>query len=352
MGELDNRYIIIIPAYKPDIKILELVGDLKNFFENIIVVNDGNDNSYNDIFNALSDKFHCIIVRHYTNLGKGRALKSGFNAAFGLMNRIGSCRGVITVDADGQHLVSDIIKVRDAMEEFPRMLVLGCREFNDKTIPFRSRFGNKITTLVFRWLCGLKISDTQTGLRGIPAEYIANCCKIEGEKYEYETNMLLSFKRDGVALKEVGIETVYEGANASSHFNPLLDSIKIYQTIFKYSLASLLSVIIDFCCFQLLWGLWGYVFISTYLSRAVAAGVNFTVNRAVVFRTKGNVKWELIKYVILLLFSATFSALAVSLLGRVVVCDVMILKMIVETVLYFFNYYVQNTFVFKREVKG
>ena len=178
-------------------------------------------------------------------MGKGRALKTAFNY---ILNTCGEDVRVVTVDADGQHTMKAVKAVCDAVNEKTE-LILGSRQLNnDKTekVPLRSRFGNAVTTLVFRYLCNINIRDTQTGLRCIPGGGILRgVLGVSGERYEYETNVLLWCKEQGIMIKEVPVEKIYENDNATSHFHPLLDSIKIYSIILKYMFASFLSVVLD-----------------------------------------------------------------------------------------------------------
>lgn len=254
---------------------------------------------------------------------------------------------MVTVDADGQHLVKDVIEIGRELEN-GKSLVLGCRTFGRKDIPFRSRLGNIATRLVFRWLCGLNVSDTQTGLRGYPATYLEACCKIDGERYEYETNVLLNTRKENIKIKEVRIETIYEDQNETSHFNPLFDSIKIYKVIFAYSLSSIISVLVDFFVFHcgirvgisILW--------ATYMGRVVAACGNFALNRNLVFKSKNRLLPQLLKYFMLVVVSGTISACFVWALARLFTCELIVIKIIVEGLLYFFNYYIQNTMIFSK----
>ncbi len=111
---------------------------------------------------------------HYVNLGKGAALKTGMHY---LSNHFKDLSGVVHADADGQHLVIDILRVAEELRAHSAALVLGSRDF-PKGVPLRSRLGNIITRYVIRLLLGLKIRDTQTGLRGIPVELFPQILKI------------------------------------------------------------------------------------------------------------------------------------------------------------------------------
>lgn len=340
-------YIIVIPSYQPTEMLLILIEKLEQSFKKIVIVNDGSGKDYDDIYNKIDSE--CIVLNHYTNMGKGRALKTAFNYCI-MLSASDKYDGVITVDADGQHSVRSIIAVRDKMEERPNNIVLGVRSFS-KEIPARSRIGNNITRYVFQWLCGLKVSDTQTGLRGIPSELLEFCCGISGEKYEYETNMLLCAKNESLSISEVPIETIYINNNATSHFHPLRDSIKIYQTILLYSISSVIAVVIDFLSFSLFFRMGLEIMMCTYIGRIFSACANFLVNRKVVFKSSSNAFIQLMEYLALVFVSGTISGLAVSAISKALAISPVYIKMIIELLLYFINYYVQNTFIFRRKTR-
>ncbi len=339
-----NKTVIVIPVYKPGSALLTLVEKLISHFSKIVIVDDGSGPEYKTLFDRLKTGQNQItLLKHHVNLGKGRALKTAFNYCLTADWKWGR---VITVDADGQHRLKDILNIEKAMANHPDSLILGCRQFKKGQIPFRSKFGNKISCHVMRWLCGIRVSDTQTGLRGIPWSFLAAACKTGGEGYEYETNMLLAAKDQNVQLTEVPIETVYEEGNPSSHFNPITDSFRIYCVILKYSLASLLSALIDFIVFTILIKNRFGVLSATYMARVCSAIINFGVNRNIVFKYKKNLTMQLIKYVILLFVSGTVSGLCVTFLASQMEINRIILKTIVEIMLYFVNYYVQETYIF------
>ena len=333
---------IIIPAYKPSENILPFVRSLAEHFSQILVVNDGSGTEYDGVFSELCTISEVVLLQHEINQGKGQALKTAFS--YCLEHK--DVEGVITVDADGQHLLVDILKIDAAMKEHPADLVMGCRQFDDKTIPARSRFGNNISRVVYRVLCGINVSDTQTGLRGLPFDFLQACMEAEGSRYEYETNMLIAAVKRHVKFYEVPITTVYEDNNSSSHFHPVLDSIRIYSRLIKYSLVSLLSVLVEFVLFTILVHGPLSIMLATYVARGCSCLFNFTLNRKVVFQKEGHLAVQFIKYLALVVLSGTLSGAFVTLLDHFISGIVVLLKMVVDTLLYFMNYYIQKKWVF------
>lgn len=345
-----ENLIIIIPAYNPTSVLLDLVNDLQKIgIQNIICVNDGSTITEN-IFEILEKRMTCEghLLKHAVNLGKGTALKTAFNY---VLNYLPDSPAVITMDADGQHTVKSVETIIGAYTG-SREIVLGSRTMSSSStkIPLRSKVGNIMTKWVFRYLCNIDIRDTQTGLRLYPVEILPEMLMVKGERYEYETNCLLYCKDNNIRLKEVEIETIYENGNQTSHFNPLRDSIKIYSVILRYMCSSFLSVFIDYIVF---FGISNYVesiFLMTYMGRVCSAIINFLVNRKVVFKKNGNLMLQAVKYIVLLLISGTASAFLVQcgnlLLGK----DYLIItKIFIELVLFFFNFYVQKNFVFTKQ---
>ena len=340
-----KKELIVIPAYQPLESLVPLTEEIFKYFENVLVIDDGGRAEYAHIFKKL-DEMGAIIVTHAINQGKGRALKSAVN--YCLLHPEIAKAGIITVDADGQHRPADIVRIADCMEEHPDDVVLGCRKFDTDNVPWKSRMGNGISRKVYKWACGINVSDTQTGLRGLPYSFLEIAAKCDGEKYEYETNMLLDIKNNGVGIQEVTIETVYENNNESSHFNPVMDSIRIYSIIIKYSFASLFSALIDYIVFIIAGACGAPIMLATYIARACSCLINFTLNKNIVFKGKGNTGTQLIKYLALVVVSGTISGWAVTHLAALLpMIAPVIIKIPVEIILYLFNYSVQRAFIFK-----
>ncbi len=348
---------VIVPSLNPDEKMINTVKSIiAEGFDDIIVVNDGSAPEYLEPFETVKAFPEVTVLTHEVNKGKGRAMKTAFS--YVLENRT-DVLGVITVDADGQHLPKDIRACVNAMEKAPDKVILGVRDFSQPQVPFKSRMGNNITKTVFRFACGIKISDTQTGLRAVPFKHLPTMIEIEGDRYEYETNQLLVMKTKGIAFDEVVIDTVYIDDNASSHFHPFRDSFRIYMIIFKYIGSSIASFLVDFLLFTLINLLIGdrmdgklRIAIATVGARVVSALFNYAVNRKVVFQSNTAVGKSLGRYTILAVCQVALSYLLLVLISQKILglgasFWESIIKVVVDLVLFLFSYQIQRRWVFK-----
>ncbi len=236
-----DKTIILIPAYEPDNKLIKLLRSIKdkNNEADIIVVNDGSNSKYDEIFNL--SKRYATVLAYEENHGKGYALKYGLTY---IKIHYKDNYFIVTMDCDLQHTIEDAMKLVNYLKANKNTLVLGKRIRSGKT-PLRSRLGNSITKFIFYITTGLNIYDTQTGLRVFSSELIDYMLEIEGDRYEYEMNVLLNLRKNNIKVKEIEIETIYIDNNSGSHFNTIKDSFKIYKEILKFSLSSLISFLID-----------------------------------------------------------------------------------------------------------
>lgn len=262
-----DNITVIIPSYKPDEKFISTVRKIKDRgFDDIITVDDGGGEKYEKYF-VEAEKLGCTVLRHEVNRGKGAALKTAFRYYSEFRP---DSAGVVTADADGQHLPDDIAAVAEKMTE-TGAIVIGSRDFDDPKVPRKSRLGNKITSAVFRLFFGMKIGDTQTGLRGIPTKYIDEITGVDGDRYEYETHMLYKICRDEMPFVEHGIETVYIDENSSSHFRAVRDSARVYSMLLKYLLASLCCTAADIALFCIFFTVFSSMLIHPALSALLAS---------------------------------------------------------------------------------
>lgn len=349
-----DKVAILIPAYNPDEKLLALLPKLRERFSRIVLVNDGSTKGQ-EIF-PQAEKYVEKILVHERNRGKGVALKTG-------LRYIGDSADVVTADADGQHTPDDIASVAEALKTHRGGLVLGVRAFTGK-VPLRSRFGNFWTRWLFFLMTRLMIRDTQTGLRGIPSTLVNHVASIPGERYEYEMAMLADARRHDEKPLQIPIETVYIEENATSHFNPLLDTIRIYRSLIHFCLSSIIGFILDNAVFTVvIWALAGHSTLRRYdiavafvLARLVSANFNYLYNRFVVFksRAKRNNGHSYLKYWALVLVIALCGYIFTSAFSYLLDARgfaITIVKIIVETVLFFMSYYLQRRFVFRSRRK-
>lgn len=224
--------IALIPAYSPAKSLIDLVKELKENNIKCVVVNDGSANEYEYIFDELKETV--TVLEHDINKGKGATLKTGFKY---IKDNEDSCV-IVSVDADGQHLVSDVIKVAKYANGHRDSLILGVRSFKKNDVPFKSYYGNKITEFIFKAFTNTHVTDTQTGLRAFDYSLLDLMLEVNGDRYEYEMNQLLACIDKQVPIKELEITTVYENNNASSHFHAFRDSYLIYKQILKYKVSS------------------------------------------------------------------------------------------------------------------
>ena len=355
---------IVLPSLDPDEKFARVVDGLVDAgFAHIVIVDDGSAPDHRRFFDAAAEKPGCTVLTHEVNRGKGRALKTAFSY---VSEHLPELAGVITIDGDGQHLLPDIVACGDRMLAEGDAVVLGCRDFSLPGIPPRSVAGNRTTSRFFRLLFGIRLSDTQTGLRAIPARYLETFCGVEGERFEYETNMLLYMKRLGIPFLEQPIATVYDPEDYSSHYNPVKDSLRIGRVMlrflttgsgFRYVVSSVCSWLVDNGLYLLLMTLLGTRLaaaaastVSQISARVLSSLFNFTMNDRFVFRNGENHWKAFLKYYCLCIPQTLISVVCLTALvaglkiGQPALAT--LVKIVVELILFVISYYIQKKWVF------
>ena len=359
-----SKISVVLPSLDPDEKLIRVVdGLLEHGFTDIILVNDGSKAENLHYFTDLAAQHPEIhLLHHEVNKGKGAALKNAFR--YFLENRPEGC-GVVTVDGDDQHHPEDTVRCCERMMRTGN-IILGCRDFNQADVPARSSFGNKTTSLIFKIFVGMTISDTQTGLRAIPREQLKTIAQIAGDRFEYETNMLLAMKQSGMAYEEVKIRTVYIEENKSSHFRVIHDSWRIYKLIlkhfFRYTLSSVACFVLDalgvFLLTKLLHGMLNDPLLGTVATvgaRAASSLVNFFLNQKLVFQTNVPTGKAMLRYYALALPQLAVQALldqgiySLLSIGEEAAALRTLIHVLVMCVLFIVSYTIQQRWVFAPE---
>lgn len=352
----EKNIIVLIPAYNPTKDLIPLTEELiKNKFI-VLVVDDGSNTKTKEIFKKLNKSV--ILLRHKQNMGKGQALKTGFKY---ILENI-QCKGVITADADGQHLLCDILNISKELNNDLSSLILGTR-LQNKEMLLKSRIGNSITRIVFKLATKKSVYDTQTGLRGIPYQYLEEFINIEGNRYEYEINMLLYCAKNNIDFKEIKIHTIYIENNKASSFNAIKDSFKIYNCILKNSdlltgilflIFAIISFIIDFALVIAFSNITSQIpnrdlalLIDVVLARIISSAFNFLFNRNIVFKNRSSIFKSLLQYYLLATSILFLNYAFLEILTVKLSCNLVISKIFVEIILFIINYMIQKLYIFK-----
>lgn len=348
--------VVLIPAYEPDCRLEPYVEGLaRNGFSRIVVVDDGSGEAYAGIFGRLEALPHCTVLHHPMNRGKGAALKTGL--AF-ISESIPDADGVVTADSDGQHDAEDCRRLAEALAADSRKIYLGSRDFSQKSVPFRSWFGNRWASVTFRILHGRWLPDTQTGLRAFPSAMIPFMLGVRGERFEYEMGVLMAAARSGLEFGVVPIRTIYEDGNSGTHFRPLRDTIRINRLVFadfiRFAGVSMASFGLDqglawmFAAMLSRGGVeqHGVIWASGFAARLLSSVFNYSMNRTFVFRSSGAVFASAWKYALLCIAIIVMSNGGVSLLSMLCVPRGLA-KLLCDVLLYFAGYRIQARFIFR-----
>lgn len=338
--------VALIPSFQPTGVLTALAEQFRKEGFEVVIVDDGSGEEYAGIFESC--KAWATVVSYPKNGGKGHALKVGFS----YIHENYPQSIVVTVDGDGQHLCEDAKKICEEVQKNPDCFVVGSRKL-PKSAPLRSRVGNGITRQMYRMATGIPVYDTQSGLRAFSSELLPQMISVEGERYEYEMNVLLYLAKEKRKVLELPITVVYmDSKNSSSHFSAVADSVRIYFEIIKYAGCSFLSFLVDYtmyALFLLIFRKYGRrLLLANYLARAVSSVFNFTLNKRFVFQSKGNPVWETVKYFSLVIVNININSLLLNGLVDVGV-NRYPAKIAVEFVMCVLGFFVQRFFIFRHK---
>ena len=357
-----SRIIAVIPTYNPNQMLDTVVPALLRHIP-VVLVDDGSAPAGRAIIEGLPRTTNFTVLRHEQNRGKGAALKTAFRH---ILAHHPDATGVVTLDADGQHLPEDALKIarqlaggngEDDEADDPdgdgsdnggdgNVLLIGARRFT-ADVPWRSAFGNRLTRLVMRLRHGLVLSDTQTGLRGIPAQWLPDIIDIPFDRYELETEMLRLLKERGVRFKEIPIHTVYHEDNAHSHFRPLLDSMRIYWVLLRHGLSGVLAAVVDFAVYLIAFTLSSQILLSVSLGRLFSLLVNFSLLKTFAFRAPRHTALQFALYLLQVGIMALVASRLVSAAWTHLDITPEVSKIPVDILLYPVNFLIQKMVVFR-----
>ena len=339
---------VLIPAYQPETVLKKLVEKLLSYDCRVVVVDDGSGDLYQEIFCELEGL--CCVLHHKVNRGKGEAIRTGLRY---IEKEMTDCSVIGVMDADGQHIPEDMVRVLNRANLHPFAFVLGCRDI--EKMPFRSRIGNHLTRKVFYRLYHLKISDTQTGMRAFSRKFIPDLIEVDGSRYEYEMNVLSEIARRKIPVEEVRIHTIYRDShNSTSHFHIIRDSFLIYKKLLLFSLSSLSGFVIDYSLFTVLTLLLpktpSFLLTSNVIARVISGFCNYHMNCHLVFHEKGKASTAL-QYFLLASGILIMNNVVLTVYTQALHLPVYPAKLLTEITLFLFSWLVQSTWIFRNKMK-
>lgn len=211
--------VVIIPTYNNQATIAKVIADVKEYAEDIIVVNDGSTDSTSEILSKIDG---IRLIEYPENKGKGYALKLALKRAteWGF-------RYAITIDSDGQHYADDIPTFVERIEQVPDSLLIGERNLTADNMPAKNTFANKFSNFWYKVETGNSLADTQSGFRLYPLDKLRNIHFIT-RRYEFEVEIIVRAAWRGVNVENVPIKVYYApNEQRVSHFRPLQDFTRI-----------------------------------------------------------------------------------------------------------------------------
>ncbi len=342
----------LIPAYKPGDMLINLARQMYEAGLRVVIVDDGSGSGYESVFSKTEP--YATVLSYSENHGKGYALKTGLS--YIAEQKLTYCV-IVTLDADGQHRLEDVLRVKDEALKNKDSFVLGSRRLRENT-PARSQFGNTITRFVFRLSTGKKIHDTQTGLRAFGSDMIPFLCGIEGDRYEFEMNVLLMCAKHDIPIHEIEIETIYFDNNAGSHFNTISDSYRVYGEILKFAASSFTGFLVDYGMYSLLviltagLGTAVSVPLSNICARVTSATVNYYINRRFIFKNRDRVAKTATLYFTLAACILAFNTLLLGFLVEKLYINKFFAKIITEITFFTLSWLVQRFIIFRKHKRN
>ncbi|GEK80957.1 glycosyltransferase family 2 protein [Agrococcus baldri] len=286
--------VVVIPALEPDERLVALVEQLAP--RAVVIVDDGSGPAAGPIL-AAARELGATVLRHPGNRGKGAALRTAIDH----VRAAHPGQHVVTADCDGQHRPADIAAVEAAIA--PGTIVLGERRLTGASAPMRSRIGNAASRALFALASGVMVADAQTGLRGIPADALDWVRTVPGDRFEHEQRVLLEAARRRLPLVGVPIAAVYLDGNASSHFRPLTDSVRVVAPLLaplaRFAALGIGCLALDALLVVVLAAAIGSAGVAAVLARLGTATVHFLAGRRWVFGAAGPLREQLRRYALL-----------------------------------------------------
>ena len=218
---MSEKVVAIIPALNAERTLPGVIEQARRQIEPVVVIDDGSRDRTGDVARAAG----AIVLRHEVNRGKGGALKTGFAWA-----RENGYEGVITLDADGQHLPSEIPKFLRQRESGGEDLIIGGRAHLFGQMLPRRRNANRFSAWCIAKCSGVPITDSQSGFRFYSARLIDGI-DLRTNGFDMESEVIVRAGRRGFRIVTIPIDLGFVDGLSTSHYRPLKDTLRIAWTV-------------------------------------------------------------------------------------------------------------------------
>jgi glycosyltransferase involved in cell wall biosynthesis len=218
-----ERVLVVIPAYNAAKTVADVVRSARKEIDDVVVVDDGSHDDTGIVAAGAGAK----VLTHPQNRGKGASLKTGF--AYALES---GYDGVITLDADGQHLPHEIPKFIACRKETKGDLIIGGRaHLFDGMLP-RRRNANRFSAWVLTKVAKTRITDAQSGFRFYSGKLLRGV-KLKTDGFDLENEVIVRAGCGGYKVVTTPIDLGFVDGLSTSHYKPLKDTLRIAWTIFR-----------------------------------------------------------------------------------------------------------------------
>lgn len=218
-----EKILALIPALNAARMIAPVIDSTKLEVERVLVIDDGSTDGTKEVAEAAG----ATVVRHEQNRGKGGALKTGF--AYAVEH---GYDGVITLDADGQHLPQEIPKFLTARRETGADLIIGGRAHLFGEMLPRRRFANRMSAALISWGARMDVTDSQSGFRYYSARLLREI-PLRTEGFDLESEVIIRAGGRGLKVITIPIDLGFVDGLSTSHYKPLSDSLRIAWTAIR-----------------------------------------------------------------------------------------------------------------------
>lgn len=217
---------ILLPAYNEQSTITKIIENCLQYTPHVYVIDDG---STDETLSRIKQT-SALIYSNVVNQGKGAILLQGFHL---IIEK--NYSGVITLDADGQHNPDDLTLFFERIQKNPEALIIGARRLNTKNAPLMRLFANKIADFFISCAAKKWLADTQSGYRYYPAAFLKKYFLQSPafSHFAFETEILISAVKIGVAVDYVDIESCYPVCARKSYYRTGKDSWEIAKSVMK-----------------------------------------------------------------------------------------------------------------------